>query len=203
MSSPAASPERTTAAPALRRALLYSSVLAIVLAIVGSVVGALVAELPGLLSGLIGAGVSFAFVGLTAASILLADRLTRGDLLSPIYFAVILGTWLLKFILFVVFVITMRDQTFIDPTVLFVTLVLGVLGSLVIDLVAASRSRVEIGSTSSLRDAYTAAMAAEEGWTPPPRDADASRPTGVPEEAPSDASANPLPGPSDTPPTDR
>lgn len=199
MSSPAASPERTTAAPALRRALLYSSVLAIVLAIVGSVVGALVADLPGLLSGLIGAGVSFAFVGLTAASILLADRLTRGDLLSPIYFAVILGTWLLKFILFVVFVITMRDQTFIDPTVLFVTLVLGVLGSLVIDLVAASRSRVEIGSTASLRDAYTAAMAAEEGWTPPPRETGEK----AGETSHESTSAQPSTQPSDDPSTDR
>jgi hypothetical protein len=166
MTSSAALPARPTAAPALRFALVNSAVLAVVLAIVGSVIGALVADLPGLLSALIGAAVSFAFVGLTAGSILLANRLTSNDLLSPIYFAVVLGTWLLKFVLFVAFVLSMRDQAFIEPTVLFVTLVLGVLGSLIIDVVSASRSRVDIGSNASLRDAYTAAMAAEEGRTP-------------------------------------
>jgi hypothetical protein len=133
---------RSTAAPALRLSLIYGASLALAIAVVGSVIGALVAELPGLLSALIGAGMGFVFLAVTAASILLADRATRGDLLSPAYFAIVLGSWLLKFVLFLVLVFTLREAAFIEPTVLFITLVIAVLGGLVVDLVAVARARV-------------------------------------------------------------
>lgn len=141
MTAPAPRP-RSTAAPALRLSLIYGASLSAAIAIVASVVGALVAELPGLLSGLIGAGMGFLFLAVTAASILLADRITKGDLLSPAYFAVVLGAWLLKFALFLVLVFTLRDAPFIEPTVLFITLVIAVLGGLVVDLVAVARARI-------------------------------------------------------------
>lgn len=141
MTSPDARP-RSTAAPALRLSLVYGASLSIAIAIVGSIIGALVAELPGLLSALIGAGMGFVFLGVTAGSILLADRLTKGDLLSPAYFGIVLGAWLLKFVLFLVLVFTLRDAPFVQPTVLFVTLVIAVLGGLIVDLVAVARARV-------------------------------------------------------------
>jgi hypothetical protein len=84
----------------------------------------------------------FLFLAVTAASILLADRITKGDLLSPAYFAVVLGAWLLKFALFLVLVFTLRDAPFVEPTVLFITLVIAVLGGLVVDLVAVARARI-------------------------------------------------------------
>ena len=140
----------SSAAPVLRLSLVYGAALSIAIAIVGSVVGALVNELPGLHSALIGAGMGFVFLAVTAASILLADRLTRGDLLSPVFFAVVLGAWLLKFVLFLVLVFTLREATFLDPVVLFVTLVIAVLGTLVTDLVAVSRGRVPYVSDISL-----------------------------------------------------
>jgi len=140
----------SSAAPVLRLSLVYGAALSIAIAIVGSVVGALVNELPGLLSALIGAGMGFVFLAVTAASILLADRLTRGDLLSPVFFAVVLGAWLLKFVLFLVLVFTLREAPFLDPVVLFVTLVIAVLGTLVTDLVAVSRGRVPYVSDISL-----------------------------------------------------
>jgi hypothetical protein len=133
---------RSSAAPVLRLSLLYGAALFAAIAIVGSVVGALVSELPGLLSALIGAGMGFVFLAVTAGSILLADRLTKGDLLSPVFFAVVLGAWLLKFVVFLVLVFTLREAAFVDPVVLFVTLVIAVLGGLVTDLVAVSRGRV-------------------------------------------------------------
>lgn len=132
----------STAAPALRLSLIYGASLSAAIAIVGSVVGALVAELPGLLSALIGAGMGFVFLAVTAASILLADRVTKGDLLSPAYFGIVLGAWLLKFALFLALVFLLRDAPFVAPTVLFVTLVIAVLGGLVVDLVAVARARI-------------------------------------------------------------
>lgn len=132
----------STAAPVLRRALVYGAGVSFAIAIIGSVAGALVAELPGMLSALIGAGMGFVFLGLTAASILLADRVTGSDLLSPAYFGIVIGAWIIKFIVFLVLVFSLRDASFVEPTVLFFTLVAAVLGGLVTDIVAVTRSRV-------------------------------------------------------------
>ena len=143
-------PPRSSAAPVLRLSLIYGAVLFAAIAVVGSVVGALVSELPGLLSALIGAGMGFVFLAVTAASILLADRITKGDLLSPVFFALVLGAWLLKFVVFLVLVFTLREASFVDPVVLFVTLVVAVLSGLVTDLVAVSRGRVPYVSDITL-----------------------------------------------------
>ncbi|WP_179873522.1 hypothetical protein [Microcella indica] len=143
-------PPRSSAAPVLRLSLVYGASLFAAIAVVGSVVGALVSELPGLLSALIGAGMGFVFLAVTAVSILLADRITKGDLLSPVFFALVLGAWLLKFVVFLVLVFTLREASFIDPVVLFVTLVIAVLGGLVTDLVAVSRGRVPYVSDITL-----------------------------------------------------
>jgi hypothetical protein len=135
-------PRPSTAAPVLRRALVYGAAVSFAIAIIGSVAGALVAELPGMLSALIGAGMGFVFLALTAASILLADRVTGSDLLSPAYFGIVIGAWILKFIVFLVLVFTLRDATFVEPVVLFVCLVAAVVGGLVTDIVAVTRSRL-------------------------------------------------------------
>ncbi len=141
---------RSAAALALRLSIVYGASLSVAIAVVASVVGALVAGLPGLLSGLIGAGMGFVFLAVTAGSILLADRATKGDLLSPAYFGIVLGAWLLKFALFLVLVFTLRDAAFVEPTVLFIALVVAVLGGLVVDLVAVSRARVPYVSDSRM-----------------------------------------------------
>jgi len=140
MTQPDARP--STAAPVLRRALVYGAALSFAIAIIGSVAGALVAGLPGMLSALIGAGMGFVFLGLTAASILLADRVTGSDLLSPAYFGIVIGAWILKFIVFLALVFTLRDASFVEPVVLFVCLVAAVIGGLVTDIIAVTRSRV-------------------------------------------------------------
>ncbi len=132
----------STAAPVLRRALLYGAGVSFAIAIIGSVAGALVAELPGMLSALIGAGMGFVFLGLTAASILLADRVTGSDLLSPAYFGIVIGAWIVKFVVFLILVFSLRDAELVEPMVLFFTLVAAVIGGLVTDIVAVTRSRV-------------------------------------------------------------
>lgn len=144
------SPPSSTAAPALRRSLVYGGAVAFAIAVIGSVVGALVSELPGMISALIGAGMGFVFLALTAASILIADRVTGSDLLSPAYFGIVIGSWILKFIAFLVLVFSLRDAAFVDGTVLFVTLVIAVVAGLVTDIIAITRARVPYVSDVTL-----------------------------------------------------
>lgn len=126
-----------SAIPILRRALILGGIFAFVLAIVGALVGFFVAGGIGVGSALIGAAMAFVFLGITAMSILLASRY---DVLA--FFGIVMGAWLLKFILFLVLAVALRDQPFINQTVMFVTLVVGVVGTLVVDMVVVSRSRL-------------------------------------------------------------
>ena len=82
--------------------------LAAVIAIVGRRHRLLVAGGAGLIGALVGAALAAVFLGLTAVSILIAGRVTKGDVSNPIFFAIVLGAWLLKFIVFLVFAILLR-----------------------------------------------------------------------------------------------
>lgn len=126
----------------LRRALIYGLILAVVIAVLGSAIGYLVAGQSGLLSALIGAGVTALFMGFTAASILIASRVTAGEPTSVLFFGIILGTWLLKFVVFIAIILSLRDQPFLEPRVLFFSILAAVIGSLIVDVVAFLTSRV-------------------------------------------------------------
>src|SRR5690606_25424708 len=84
---------------------------------------------------------AFAFLALTAGSILLGQRLTVDDPNSPLFYGVVLGAWLVKLIVFFVFMIWLRGQSWLDPWVFFLTVIVAVLGSLVIDALSFVRSR--------------------------------------------------------------
>lgn len=131
-----------TAAPILKRILLYGGLLAAAIAIVGGMVGFAVAGSEGLTSALIGTAMAFLFLAVTAGSILLANRSTNSDILSPAFFGIVLGGWLLKFVMFLVLVFVLKDQPWIDNTVLFLSIVAGVVGSLVVDVLVVARSRM-------------------------------------------------------------
>jgi len=60
----------------------------------------------------------------------------------PVFFGIVLGGWLLKFVVFIVVLLVLRDQPWIQPTVFFVAIVAGVLASLVIDVVVLTRMRI-------------------------------------------------------------
>jgi len=141
---------RPTSTPVFQSVLRLGLVLAVAIALIGGAVAFLVAGTPGLVSALIGALIGGLFLAVTAASILFANRLSRGDMLHPAYFGVILGAWLLKFVLFLVIVFVLREQPWIDGTVLFLTLVAGVLGTLAIDVVVVARSRIPYASDVTL-----------------------------------------------------
>ncbi len=131
-----------TATDVLKRVLIYGGILAGAIALVGSIIGFLVAGTNGLLSALVGTAMSFLFLGITAASILVANRSTKSDMFSPAFFGIVLGGWLLKFVVFLVFVFLLKDQSWVDNVVLFLSIVAGVIGSLVVDLLVVSRARI-------------------------------------------------------------
>ncbi|QEO10373.1 hypothetical protein [Protaetiibacter larvae] len=128
--------------PILSLALRWGALFAAALAVLAAVVGWFVAQAPGLIGGLIAAAVAFVFLGLTAASILLAQRVTAGDPGSPVFFGIVLGTWLLKLVLFLVLVIWLRGQPWLNPYVFFGTIIVAVIGSLAVDVLAFQRARV-------------------------------------------------------------
>jgi hypothetical protein len=127
--------------PVLRNTLVYGGVLAAVIAVVGSVVGYLVDGGVGLVSALLGAAMAFLFLGVTAGSILLANRIAHSDFLNPLFFITVLGGWLLKFAIFIVLLVLLKDQPWINSIVLLLTVIVGVVGSLVVDVVVIARTR--------------------------------------------------------------
>jgi hypothetical protein len=150
MTNPAGGHRRPSSTPVFQSVLRGGLVLAAAIAVVGGVIGFLAAGTPGLVSALIGALIGGLFLAVTAASILLANRLSNGDMLHPAYFGIILGAWLIKFVLFLVIVFLLREQPWIDGTVLFLTLVAGVLGTLAIDVIVVARSRIPYASDVTL-----------------------------------------------------
>jgi drug/metabolite transporter (DMT)-like permease len=130
-----------SALPVLTKVLQYGSILGVVLAVLGAVIGFLVDGGTGLVSGLIGAAMAFVFLAVTAASILLAARLAHNDFLNPVFFIVVLGGWLLKFAVFLVLLLLLKDQPWINPVVLLLTVIVGIIGSLVVDMIVIARSR--------------------------------------------------------------
>ncbi len=131
-------------APVFARILRYGAILAGGVAVVGSLVGWLADPDRGIPSALIGAAIAFLFLGVTAASILLAGRLTSWDILNPIFLVTVMGGWLLKFVGFLIVLVLLKDQPWINPLVLFLSVIAAVIGSLVIDLVVIAKSRIPL-----------------------------------------------------------
>lgn len=144
MSEPQPVPASTTPTsnPILKRVLLWGGLLALVIAVVGAVIGGLVAGWPGIASALVGTAMAVLFMGITAASILVANRFSGSDMFVPAFFGIVMGGWILKLIVFVVLVFLLRDLPWVQPTVLFLSVVAGVIGSLVVDVVVVAKSRM-------------------------------------------------------------
>lgn len=135
-----------TVAPLMTRALRYGAIVAVAVAVVAGTIGWLTSGLPGLLGGLSGAALSAVFLGLTAVSILIAGRVTRGDAGNPAFFGIVLGVWVLKLVAFVVAAIFMRAWDAVDPVVFFWAVIAAVIGTLIGDIVALARTRIPYAS---------------------------------------------------------
>ncbi|GEP25781.1 hypothetical protein E3T46_05140 [Cryobacterium sp. Hh11] len=143
-------PTQPTSIPVLRRILIYGVYVAVAIAVVGSIVGFVVDGGTGVLSALIGTAMSVAFMGITAGSILLANRVAGNESAIGGFFGIIMGGWLLKFVVFLVLLVLLQDRAWIQPMVLFFCIIAGVIGSLVVDAVVVMKSRMPYTSDVTL-----------------------------------------------------
>ncbi|WP_136708690.1 hypothetical protein [Agromyces sp. H66] len=154
MTDPRPEADRTpTSNPVLRRALAWGAALASAVLVVSGILGLVFAGTEGLVSALVGTLMAAVFMGITAASILLANRFASSDLFVGAFFGIVLGGWLLKFIVFIVLVVLLRDAEWLNPTVLFLSLVAGVIASLVVDVLVVAKSRLPYASDVELPEA--------------------------------------------------
>lgn len=133
-----------------RRAVFAGAIVTSFIAVVAATWGALVSELAGMLGALVGSALGFGLLGLTALSIIWGFRLGKGDVLAPGFFGAVLGTWLVKFVVFLAIVFWLGDQQWLDRTVLFVTIVVSLLAGLITDVVVIARSRMPYVSDITL-----------------------------------------------------
>ena len=149
-SSPRAEP---TSIPVFRKTLIYGSYLALGIAVIGAVLGGIFAGGPGVVSALIGTAMALVFMGVTAGSLLLANRYAGNEAAIGAFFGIVMGGWLLKFIVFLVLVFVLKDQPWLNNVVLFLSIIAGVVGSLVVDVIVLAKSRVPYVSDVALPQA--------------------------------------------------
>lgn len=135
-------PRPVSSTPILRRTLIISALATLALAVVAGGVGFAVAGADGLWSGLVGVLLAMLFLGVTAGSILFANRWFGDPLYVQFFFAIVLGGWLVKIGLFVVAMLIIGRQPWVVPQVLFLSIVAGVVVSLVIDALVVMRMRL-------------------------------------------------------------
>ena len=143
-------PSPVSSNPILRRTLMWSGVSALVLAVVAGGIGFAVAGPNGLWSGLLGVLLAVVFLGITAGSILFANRWFGDPLYVQLFFAIVLGGWLLKLGIFLVVMILLSGQSWIEPLVFFLSIVAGVAMSLIVDVIVLTRMRLPNVSDISL-----------------------------------------------------
>ncbi len=132
------------AAKALRTALILGGIVTVGIAVVGGAIGFTLDGVSGIWSALVGSAIAFVFMGITAASILVGQRLSGGTIASGIFFAVVLGSWLLKFILFLIAAFAIKNSGYFDVPLAFGCVIAAVLGALASDVIAITRARVPV-----------------------------------------------------------
>jgi hypothetical protein len=131
-----------TVSQVIRKALFWGAIWTSVVGIVASVAGALVAELAGMLGAFVGVAIGFGFLALTPLSIIWGLKAGRGNMLEPGFFAVVLGMWLVKFIVFIALIFWLGDLTWAHRETLFLTIVASLIAGLTTDVVVMVRSRM-------------------------------------------------------------
>jgi drug/metabolite transporter (DMT)-like permease len=126
----------------LANSLKYGAILTLAIVVVGGVLGYLIAGTGGLFSALVGAVLAAIFMGFNAASMIVATRVTRDRPSTTVYFGIVLGAWFLKLVLFLVVLISLRGQHWLNPYAFFLAVVTAVIGSIITDIVAFARTRV-------------------------------------------------------------
>jgi hypothetical protein len=147
--SPTPVPEPTSV-PIFRKILVYGSILSVGIAVVGAIIGGIVVGSTGVISALVGALMAAVFMGITAGSLLIANKYAGRESAIGAFFGIVMGGWLLKFVLFLVLVVVLKGQPWVEPGVLFLSIIAGVIGSLVVDVVVLMKSRMPYTSDVTL-----------------------------------------------------
>jgi hypothetical protein len=129
----------------LTQVLKYTGLLAIAIAVLGGGLGYLFAGTNGLISALIGTILAVLFASITAGSIIGAMRF---DIAA--FFGIVMGAWLLKIVVFIVILALLRDAPFVHTMVLFLTVIAGAVGTMLIDVIVVFRSRLGYASNVAL-----------------------------------------------------
>ncbi|WP_130177864.1 hypothetical protein [Cryobacterium sp. SO1] len=129
----------------LTEVLKYTGLLAIGIAVIGGGLGYLLAGTNGLISALIGTILAVLFASITAGSIIGAMRFD-----IAVFFGIVMGAWLLKIVVFIVILALLRDAPFVQTMVLFLTVIAGAVGTMLIDVIVVFRSRLGYASNVAL-----------------------------------------------------
>lgn len=135
-------PRMPSSQPILLKALRWGLAATAALAVVFAGLGWLVSDIPGLVGGIIGAGLGGVFLAMTVGSIVFANRFVASEVFVGVFFAIVLGAWLLKFVAFIAAILLLRDQPWLDSTMLFLGLIASVMMSLAIDVLVVVKSRM-------------------------------------------------------------
>lgn len=141
---------RISSTPVLRAALVWGMVVGVVVAGAMALVGALVAGPDGAGSGVLGALVGIIFPAFTALSILLGNHWYGHPQWLQIFFAVVMGTWLLKFVLVIVALLLLFQVEWLERGIFALAVIVAAVASLVVDLVVLSRMRLSGASDVTL-----------------------------------------------------
>ena len=110
--------------------------------VVFALIGYFVNGARGLTGGIIGAAIGGILLLLTVGSIAFANRFVRSPMYLQIFFGIVLGSWVLKLVGFVVAALLLKNQPWLDPQLLFIALVVTVIASIAMDVVIVARARV-------------------------------------------------------------
>jgi hypothetical protein len=121
----------------LRRALRDVLVFSVALIILGSGVGHLLAGMPGFWGGLIGGVVAAGVSGATVGVMLLTAHLPVGTSA-----ALGMAAWVVKAMILLIAFLALQGTDLVNRPVFGVVIVIGVIGSLVVDIRAVLRGRV-------------------------------------------------------------
>ena len=115
----------------------YSLILVAAIAVLGGAAGFFLSGTNGLISALIGAAIAFVFSILTILSVFVGSKMDIAG-----FYAIVLGGWLLKIVIFGIVLVALRGAEFIDGPLLFTTVVVTVIGTLAVDSYAVLRARI-------------------------------------------------------------
>lgn len=128
--------------PVLMRAVKWGLIATVSLIAIFALIGWLVSGSTGLIGGVIGAAIGGLLCLMTAGSIVIANRFVEYDFYVALFFGIVLGGWILKFVAFIIAALLLRDQPWLNPTVLFFGVIAGVIVSLIIDAVVMMKTRM-------------------------------------------------------------